>query len=301
MTLVVLAAGMGSRYGGIKQLDPITENSEFIIDFSVYDAIKAGFDKVVFIIKKDMLEDFESTIGRRISPFIKVEYAFQEIDRFVGAENVPKGRIKPWGTAHAVLCASDKVTENFVVINADDFYGREAFEKMAELLKNLKDSEDDLHACMVSYVLGNTLTENGTVSRGVCSVDENGMLIDVVETTKISPDGDTAAYFVDDVKYPIAYETPVSMNFWGFTPNIFGHFKKSFERFLENINENPLKCECYLPMVVGEAMKGGFCDVKTYITNAKWFGVTYLEDKADVVNSVRKLIEDGVYPNGLWK
>ena len=264
MTLVVLAAGMGSRYGGLKQIDPITKNGEFIIDFSVYDALSAGFDKVVFIIKKENLNDFRDTIGARISSKIKVEYAFQSIDQFVSPDVIPEGRTKPWGTTHALLCAKDKITDNFAVINSDDFYGREAFEIIAKHLKNAEDKKGVANAAMVGYVLGNTLTENGTVSRGVCKISDNGLLEDIVETTKIMPDGPQAAYIEDDKKYPIPYETIVCMNFWGFTPAIIPLLEKSFSEFIERIPENPMKCECYLPMSVRETMQVGQSEVKVY-------------------------------------
>ena len=301
MTLVVLAAGMGSRYGGLKQIDPITKNGEFIIDFSVYDAIKAGFDKVVFIIKEENLSDFEETIGSRISSKIKVEYAFQAVDRFVPETAIPEGRTKPWGTTHALLCAKDKIDDNFVVINSDDFYGREAFEIISEHLKNAKDKNGVANAAMVGYVLGNTLTENGTVSRGVCKISDDGMLENIVETTKIMPDGPQAAYFEDDKKYPLPYETIVSMNFWGFTPAILPLLEESFSEFIARIPENPMKCECYLPMSVGDSMHAGKSDIKVYSTNAKWYGVTYSEDKEKVVAGLRALIDAGEYPDGLWK
>ncbi|MBQ7293749.1 MAG: nucleotidyltransferase [Clostridia bacterium] len=300
MTLVVLAAGMGSRYGGLKQIDPITENGEFIIDFSVYDALKAGFDKVVFIIKEEMLDDFKETIGARISSKIKVEYAFQSVDKYLPDGAIPEGRVKPWGTTHALLCAKDKITDNFAVLNSDDFYGREAFEIIGKHLKSAKDENGVVNSAMVGYVLGNTLTENGTVSRGVCKIS-NGMLEDIVETTKIMPDGPQAAYIEEDNKYPLPYETIVSMNFWGFTPGIIPLLEKSFEEFIEKIPENPMKCECYLPMSVGEAMKAGKSCVKAYSTNAKWYGVTYSEDKEKVVAGIKSLIDAGEYPNGLWK
>ena len=300
MTLVVLAAGMGSRYGGLKQIDPITRHSEFIIDFSVYDALKAGFDKVVFIIKEENLEDFKATIGARISSKIKVEYAFQSVDKIIPAEAIPEGRTKPWGTTHALICAKDKIDDNFAVINSDDFYGREAFEIMAAHLKNAKNENGVVDSAMVGYVLGNTLTENGTVSRGVCKIN-NGYLEDIVETTKIMPDGEMAAYLEDDKKYPLPYETIVSMNFWGFTPEIFPLLEKSFSEFIEKIPENPMKCECYLPMSVGEAMNEGKSTVRVYSTNAKWYGVTYSEDKEKVMAGLRSLVDNGVYPDGLWK
>ena len=301
MTLVVLAAGMGSRYGGMKQIDPITSTGEFILDFSVYDALRAGFDKVIFVIKEEMLKDFEETVGKRINGKIKVEYAFQKPERFVGAERIPEGRTKPFGTTHAVLCAREKITDNFAVINADDFYGREAFATMAEHLRSAADQNGVINAAMVGYILGNTLTENGTVSRGVCKVENDGYLSSIVETTQILPDGETAAYIEGDKKYPLPYNTMVSMNFWGFTPSILNYLEKDFEAFMETLHENPLKKECYLPLSVDNAMKAGCCKVKTFLTEAKWYGVTYSDDKPGVVAGIRKLIDTGVYPDGLWK
>ncbi len=300
MTLVVLAAGMGSRYGGMKQIDPITANGEFIIDFSVYDAIRAGFDKVVFVIKKEMLEDFKSTVGKRISPYIKVEYAFQGFDKLIPNGRLPEGRTKPFGTTHALLCAKEHITDNFAVINSDDFYGREAFETVASYLKNAKDGADTYSAAMVSYVLGNTLTENGSVSRGVCQVNDEGYLIGIQERTKIMHDGDHAAYWLEDEKHPLPYETLVSMNFWGFTPSILTYFEKNFDEFIMSDEGDLMKRECYLPLSVGDAMEEGKCAVTVYKTNAKWFGVTYSEDKEGVVKGIRALIDCGVYPDGLW-
>lgn len=300
MTLVVLAAGMGSRYGGMKQIDPITSSGEFIIDFSIYDALRAGFDKVVFVIKKEMLEDFRETVGKRVSPFIKVEYAFQEMTRFIPKGRLPDGRVKPFGTTHALLCARDLIKDNFAVINSDDFYGREAFETIADYLSSAKDEAEPFKAAMVGYVLGNTLTENGSVSRGVCQVNENGYLVGIQERTKIMHDGDNAAYWVDDAKCSLPYDTLVSMNFWGFTPSILSYFEKNFSEFILSDEGDPMKRECYLPLSVGDAMAEEKCDVKVYKTDAKWFGVTYSEDKEGVVNGIRGLIDTGIYPDGLW-
>ncbi len=300
MTLVILAAGLGSRYGGMKQMDPISAAGEFIIDFSVYDAVKAGFDKVVFIIKESMREDFEATVGKRVSPFIKVEYAYQKPEAFIPEGKMPDGRTKPWGTTHALLCAREVVTDNFAVINADDFYGRDAFLTIAEQLKKANDTPDNMDVGMVGYILGNTLTENGTVSRGVCEV-EDGMLRGIVERTKIAPDGDMAAFYDGDEKISLSYDTLVSMNFWGFTPSIFSYLEKSFAAFLASEEGDPLKRECYLPMTVGEAMAEGKASVRAYSTDAKWYGVTYSEDKPGVVKGIADLIAAGEYPNGLWK
>ena len=301
MTLVVLAAGLGSRYGGMKQIDPITKDGEFIIDFSVYDAIRAGFDRVVFVIKEEMLEDFEDTVGKRVSSKIKVEYAFQKPERFVGADRIPEGRTKPWGTTHALLCAKEYLTENFAVINADDFYGKEAFETIAAHLRTAKDENGISNMAMVGYILGNTLTENGTVSRGVCKVNENGYLDSIVETTKIKPNGDMAAFIEDGKEYPLPYDTMVSMNFWGFTPSIVEFFEADFERFLGTLDSDPLKKECYLPFSVDEMMKAGKSRVKTYVSTSRWFGVTYSDDKPGVVKGIREYIDAGVYPDGLWR
>ena len=296
MTLVILAAGMGSRYGGLKQIDPISDKGEFIIDFSIYDAIKAGFDKVVFVIKKENYSDFAETVGNRVSKSIKVEYAFQDISEIPDGFSVPEGRTKPWGTAHAVLSAKKYVDDNFAVINSDDFYGRDAFMKLAAHLKNA----DKGHCCMVGYVLDNTHTENGTVSRGECTVDSDGYLVDVTERTKLKRDGDMAAYEENGEWVRIPKDTIVSMNCLGFTPAVFEHIEKGFVSFLSE-KGNELKSEYYIPTAIKEMMTVGVADVKVYSTDAVWYGVTYHEDKAKVQSSIRKMIADGVYPDGLWK
>ena len=300
MTLVILAAGMGSRYGGLKQLDPMTENGEFIIDFSVYDAILAGFDKVVFIIKKENLDDFEETIGSRVRKHIAVEYAFQDLNDIPEGFTVPEGRTKPWGTTHALLATRDIVKDNFAVINADDFYGRDMFMKIADHLKTAKETDGVNHSCMVGYILKNTLTANGTVSRGVCVADENGMLEDIVERTKIKMDGDMAAYLDGEDWVRIPYDSLVSMNCWGFTPGVYKHLEASFLRFMQGEGGKELKSECFLPMTVREMIGEGSCDVKVYSSTATWYGVTYKEDKEYVKASIGKLIEDGTYPSKLW-
>ena len=300
MTLVILAAGLGSRYGGLKQLDPMTENGEFIIDFSVYDAVLAGFDKVVFIIKRENLDDFEETIGSRVRKHIKVEYAFQDINDIPAGYEVPAERTKPWGTTHALLATRDVVTDNFAVINADDFYGRDMFMKIAEHLKTAKTENGVSHSCMVGYVLKNTLTENGTVSRGVCVANDENMLTDIVERTKIKMDGDMAAYLDGEEWVRIPYDSLVSMNCWGFTPDIYTHLEASLKRFFENGGGNELKSECFLPMTVREMIGEGVCDVKVYSSTATWYGVTYKEDKEYVKGSIGKLIENGTYPAKLW-
>lgn len=300
MTLLILAAGMGSRYGGLKQLDPMTENGEFIIDFSIYDAIKAGFDRVVFIIKKENYELFRETVGARVEKKIKVEYAFQDMNDIPAGTCVPEGRIKPWGTTHALLATRDIVKDNFAVINADDYYGKEAFVTLANHLNSATDENGVSHSCMVGYLLKNTLTENGTVTRGVCAADENGMLTEISETSGLRYDGDMAAYSNGEVDVRLPYETLVSMNCWGFTPSVFAHLEKSFDTFMHTQHKDPMKCECLLPNTVKEMMDAGHCDVKVYSCDAVWYGVTYKEDKEYVKKSIRNLIESGEYPEKLW-
>ena len=301
MTLLILAAGMGSRYGGMKQIDPITENGEFIIDFSIYDAIRAGFDKVVFIVKKENLEAFKETVGSRIESKIKVEYAFQELAALPDGFSVPEGRVKPWGTAHAVLSAKDIVKDNFAVINADDYYGLDAFLKLAAHLKNAKAENGVSPSCMIGYELSKTLTENGSVSRGQCFVNSDGYLDQIVERTKIVKGDGTALYLEGEDWVKIPYDTTVSMNCFGFTPEVFTHIEKGFTRFLENGGVNEMKSEYYLPGSVFEMIEQGVCNVKVYRSDAEWYGVTYHEDKPRVVAAIRALIEKGLYPDKLWR
>ena len=303
MTLVILAAGMGSRYGGLKQLDPMTESGEFILDFSIYDAIKAGFDRVVFIIKRENLELFRQTIGERIEKRIRVEYAFQEMDNIPSGCTVPEGRTKPLGTAHALYCIRHLVKDNFAVINADDYYGRDTFMQLARHLSAASCENGVAHHCMIGFRLKNTLTENGTVSRGECKVDENGTLISVIERTKIMKKEIGAAYLDEECNtwIDLAPNTIVSMNCWGFTPDIFCGLEKGLCTFLENINQNnPQKAEYYLPTAVDEQNRMGICDVKVYPTTEVWQGVTYPEDKARVKDAIRNLIAQGRYPENLW-
>ena len=299
MTLVILAAGMGSRYGGLKQLDPITDHGEFIIDFSIFDAIRAGFDRVVFIIKKENAELFHETVGSRVEKHIKVAYCYQGLDAIPAGCSIPEGREKPLGTGHAVLCAADVVKDNFAVINADDFYGREAFEMLESHLRNAKEGD----CCMVGYRLKNTLSENGSVSRGECCVDEKGNLTSVTERTKITPAGDHAVYTDDGQDVPLSLDTVVSMNCWGLTPDIFVKMGARFKAFMEALptSVNPLKQEFYLPFAVEDIMKSGEASVKVYNTDAIWYGVTYKEDKPAVVAGIREMIANGIYPAGLWK
>lgn len=299
MTLVVLAAGMGSRYGGLKQLDPMTPHGEFIIDFSVYDAIRAGYTKVVFIIKRENYDIFRETIGRRIEKAIEVEYVFQDMTVPEGTVTLPADRTKPLGTAHALLCARNAVHEKFSVINADDYYGTEAYRLAAEYMNSVEDG----HFCMVGYMLKNTLTENGTVSRGICEADENGYLTKITERTKIRhrADHSGAEYLEDDVWTPLPYESIASMNFFGFDPSIFDFAEQGFKNFLTNPKTDLLKGEYFLPLTVSEMMAAGKCDLRVLSTADKWHGITYAEDKQDFVACIKELIAAGVYPDGLWK
>ena len=301
MTLFILAAGMGSRYGGLKQIDRFTKHGEFIIDFSIYDAILAGFDRIVFVIKEENYEIFRETVGHRIEERIKVDYVFQGIDTMVPADKMPEGRTKPWGTAHALLCGKDVLKDSFAVINADDFYGRDAFMKAAEFLKN--SDANGSHFCMVGYMLGNTLTENGSVARGECKADENGYLTSIDERTKLNKEEGGAWYELDGETVHIPNETIVSMNFWGFTPKVFDGLQAEFDAFIAKNDQaaDPLKTECYLPTSVGRMMHAGDCDVKVLTTTAKWFGVTYAADKADTIAKLNELTLAGEYPDGLWK
>lgn len=297
MTLLILAAGLGSRYGGLKQIDPMTEKGEFIIDFSIHDAIEAGFDRVVFLILKENLEEFRETIGRRVEGKIRVEYAFQDLTKLPGGFALPAGRTKPWGTGHAVWCAADVVgNDRFAVINADDFYGRDAFVQLAKHLRTPFLEGNMPHHCMVGYHLGNTLTENGTVSRGECRV-KGGMLDRVTERTKIEKREKEAAYLAEDGTWkPLPFDTVVSMNCWGFTADLFRHLESGFRAFLQK-NQNDLsKCEYYLPSAVQEQKDAGLCDIQVYSTTAQWFGVTYPQDKARVKAAIADLIRKGEYP-----
>ena len=299
MTLVILAAGMGSRYGGMKQIDPINDDGNFIIDFSIYDAIKSGFNKVVFIIKEENLTDFKETIGNRISEHIDVQYVFQKIDNVPEWFELPAGRTKPWGTTQALMSIIGVVNEPFAVINSDDFYGSESFEILASHLKANNHSSKP-QFCMAGYKLKNTITEYGTVNRGICNVDNKAHLINIVETREIKPtENGKAEYPIGDEKGVLDLDTTVSMNCWGFTPELFPYLTKEFEEFLQNI-ENPLKDESYLTSVIDHMIKENACDVIVYNSNASWLGVTYAEDKPAVVAGIKKLINQGVYPKHLW-
>ena len=288
ITLVVMAAGMGSRFGGLKQIEPIGKNGEVILDFSVYDAVEAGFNMVVFVIKHEIEKDFKEIIEKRIAKKVKVEYAYQEIDKLPEGYMAPSDRTKPWGTAHAILCCKDIVKEPFAVINADDYYGKSAFKQIADFLMS---NQDDYS--MVGFRLQNTLTENGHVSRGVCEI-ENGILQSVTERTKIMD----CKYTEDDGKSWTALDpdTVVSMNLWGFTPDIFGYIEEGFKKFLdERINEP--KSEYYLPSVVSSLIERNEKQVRVLIAEDKWYGVTYKEDKEKVVSAIVAKMDSGEYDN----
>ncbi|MGN0526488.1 MAG: NDP-sugar synthase [Acutalibacteraceae bacterium] len=300
-TLVILAAGMGSRYGGLKQIDPVGPDNSIIIDYSIFDAVKAGFNKVVFIIKKENEELFKEVIGDKVSKHIKVEYVFQSTDKLPDGFEAPKDRVKPWGTAHALYCCKDVVKEPFIIINSDDFYGSGSFRVLGEWLDNTDFSGDKYKFAMAGFYLKNTLTDNGTVSRGVCRV-ENGKLKNVVERTKIQRVNGKICYTEDCENWvELPEDSVASMNFWGFTPDVFNEVEDYFKNFLlTEVTENPLKSECYLPFFVESLLEQGKCSVDVLETPDKWFGVTYKEDKPEVVKSVISLVENGAYPEKLW-
>lgn len=295
--LVIMAAGMGSRYGGLKQIDTVDDRGHIIIDYSIYDAIKAGFRDVTFIIKKEIEKDFREVMDAHLAgKNINVKYVYQELDKLPEGYTVPEGRKKPWGTAHAIMCTLGTVDAPFAVINADDYYGAHAFEKIYNFLKNTND-EGKYHYAMVGYRIKNTVTEQGTVSRGVCKYDENNMLTEVVERTKIGIN-EKGIYFTEDgTDYDLDPETLVSMNLWGFTPSYIKECNARFPRFLdENLAKNPEKCEFFLPGVVSDLISEGLADVKVLDNEDKWYGVTYKEDKAGVVKAFSELVANGVYP-----
>ncbi len=299
MTLTILAAGMGSRYGGLKQLDPMTDNGEFIIDFSIFDALRAGIDRVVFIIKKENEALFRQTVGDRVAEFIKVDYAYQDLSMLPAGYEVPEGRVKPWGTGHALLCAKEAIgNDNFIVINADDFYGSETFRILGDFLASQETNGTEY--AMAGYILKNTLTENGSVSRGLCQTEPDGRLQKIVERTKIyrNESGETV-YNENDIEYPTDENGFASMNCWAFTPRIFEELEMRFAEFLQYI-EDPCKSEFYLPSAVNRSMEAGRCCVRVLPTPAQWYGVTYPEDKQKVIKNIRALIENGKYPHRLW-
>lgn len=300
--LVILAAGMGSRYGGLKQIDPVDEEGHKIIDFSIYDAMRAGFQKVIFIIKRENEQDFRTCVGDAVSKYMEVEYVFQDMGKVPEGFRIPEGRVKPWGTAHAILCCKDVLKEPFAVINADDYYGGSAFSTLYKFLTTHEDGEKYTYA-NVGYELGNTLTENGSVARGCCVTDENGFLITIAERTRIEKRDGAAAYTEDGVNYvPLPLDTPVSMNMWGFTPSIMGELEKAVSDFFETeVPKNPMKAECFLPIEIDKMLKRGVATVEVLSSGDKWFGVTYKEDKPFVMESIARLKKQGVYPKKLWE
>lgn len=298
-TLVIMAAGIGSRYGkGIKQLEVVGPSGELIIDYSIYAAKRAGFNKVVFIIREDIENEFKEAIGNRIQNEIDVEYVFQDMNNLPDGLHKPAERTKPWGTGHAVLACKDIVHEPFVVINADDYYGDMAFEKVYEFLCNAKEGLEKPEYCMVGFRLGNTLSENGSVTRGVCQVDSSNQLVDVIETTGIFEEN---GELKSDLNNPLSKDDLVSMNMWGFTPDIFDVLEEKFVDFLNSLKPGDIKSEYLLPNIVDQLLKSGKCNVTVLTSSDRWFGVTYHEDKEYVVNSILQLIENGVYPEQLYE
>ncbi len=297
-TLVVLAAGMGSRYGGLKQIDPMGPSGETILDYSVFDALRAGFSKVVFIIRPDFEADFRNNVSSKFEHLVDVEYAFQTLDKLPSGWSVPAGREKPWGTTHAILCAADVVKENFAVINADDFYGQESY----AVLNNELSSVDSLANTfsMVGFTLRNTLSDHGSVARGVCTTSENGLLTHIDEMTNLSREGSGALYTRDDGSVlSLTGDEPVSMNMWGFTPRLFDHLDRVFQEFLRT-SGTELKSECFIPLTVGQLITEKHVTCKVLRSNSTWFGVTYKEDKEIVQGSIAALVEKGKYPQSLW-
>ena len=300
--LVIMAAGMGSRYGGLKQIDPVDPYGNIIIDFSIFDAREAGFEKVIFIIKKAIEEDFKIHIGNRISKYMDVAYVYQELDKIPDGYQVPEGRVKPWGTGHAVLCCSALIDGPFAVINADDYYGKEAFHMIYDQLSSVEDT-DRYQYTMVGYKLYNTLTENGYVARGVCRTDEKSRLVDIHERTRIEKHGSQAEYTEDDgaTWTELPESTIVSMNMWGLTPAFMDTLYDGFVEFLQNVKAGDIKAEYLLPVMIDALIQKGTAQVDVLETKDTWFGVTYQEDKEVVIKAFKELTEAGVYPNGLYK
>ena len=298
-TLLVLAAGMGSRYGSLKQMDGVGPNGEAIIDYSIYDAIRAGFGKVVFVIRHSFAKEFAEMFNReRFGGRIEVEYVYQELDCLPEGFSVPEGRQKPWGTNHAVMMAAGVIREPFAVVNADDFYGREGFEVIGRYLASLEGSRNEY--CMVGYEVSKTLSENGTVSRGVCEVDSEGCLAGMVERTKIERVDGTIVFHEGDEDTPLAENTPVSMNLFGFTPDYFEYSDSYFRQFLME-NGADIKAEFSIPLMVNKLIGDSTARMRVLNTASQWFGVTYKEDRPQLVSKIEALIADGVYPRNLWK
>lgn len=300
-TLVIMAAGMGSRFGGLKQIEPVGPCGEIILDYSVFDAVRAGFDKVVFLIKKEIEKDFRAITDGRYDEKIKIDYAFQELDNLPEGFTVPEGRVKPWGTAHAIYSCKNAIDGPFAVINADDYYGVDTFKVMYEELTRENDNTGVYNFSMVGFRIENTLTENGHVARGVCKI-EDGYMTDIVERTKIMYRDGKIMFTEDEENWTeIPEGTPVSMNLWGFTPEIITEIEGRFANFLKENADNPLKCEFYIPFVVDELVKEGKARVRALDTPEKWYGVTYKEDKQSVMDALKEKTDKGIYPAPLWK
>ncbi|MFV0361772.1 MAG: NDP-sugar synthase [Suipraeoptans sp.] len=301
-TLIIMAAGMGSRYGGLKQIDPVDEYGNIIMDYSIYDAKRAGFEEVVFIIKKENEEVFQEAIGNRISQFMTVRYAFQELTNLPRGYSVPDGRSKPFGTGQAVLSAKDLVSGPFVVINADDYYGVNAFKLAYEFL--IKEQNDNkYHFSMVGYLLKNTVTDNGYVSRGVCTLNQNSELVSITERTRIEKRNEKIAYTLDEGKtyHGLDADTLVSMNMWGFSYDMMVELENRYPKFLdEELPKNPMKCEYFLPSVVSELLEENSASVEVLPTSDKWYGITYKEDKPMVEAAIKQLKKEGIYKERLW-
>ena len=299
-TLVIMAGGLGSRYGGLKQIDPVTDAGEIILDFSLYDAFMAGFKKAVIVIKEEYLQDFRDIFDQRAGKYMEIEYAFQKLDDIPEGYTVPEGREKPWGTGHAIMTARDHVDGPFAVINADDYYGPTAFQTIYDFLSQV---DEEGKFTMVAYNLKNTITENGHVSRGVCTVSDDHYLTDIVERTKIMRRGDKIAYTEDEENWvELAEDTPVSMNFWGYTRNMMDELVARFSEFLdESLVSNPLKGEYLIPKVTDQLICEGKATCKVLESKDKWYGVTYREDKDSVSNALQSMKDKGLYPDILWK
>lgn len=296
-TLVILAAGMGSRYGGLKQLDEVGPNGEAIIDYSLYDAIRAGFGKVVFVIRTDFADAFKEKFGPKLKGRIDVDYVYQSIDKIPTGYEIHPEREKPWGTSHALLMAETAVKEPMAVINADDFYGKQAYQTMADFLTS---SDDENEYAMVGYNVANTLSEFGTVSRGVCNTDKDGNLTTIVERVKIKRDPDGIFYYENEDRFKLEENTPVSMNLWGLKPNVFGYLNKGIREFLAE-NGNKLKSEYYIPLLINDNIVKGNIRTRVLQCDSMWFGVTYKEDKPFVQEKIRSLLANGEYPEKLWE
>ena len=301
LTLLIMAAGMGSRFGGLKQIEPFGPHGEFLIDYSIYDAIQAGFTKVVFIIKEENFSTFKETVGKRVESHIPVEYVFQKLENVPEEIKIPEDRVKPWGTAHAIYCAKDTIHENFAIINADDFYGRDAFFRICEFFKNFKEVPSQDSYSLVGYLVSNTLTKNGSVKRGVCQ--QKGEYLDtMIESNVIRENGKIIASPLDGREsFEVTDKDFVSMNMFGFTPSIFSHIESKMVTFFEKNKDSLENCEFLIPDVLTELIHEGKATAKILTTDAKWMGVTYKEDKEEVVSNLQKLIEKEFYPEQLWE